>query len=156
MGTDLKLVVPDDRKKDRKILDDYCSFVNKKEKKLKPDIPKEHYFSSIKYRIVREELQKGEDLNITDRIYTQVNNVLDFGDIYELFGNYYSVETADLYGDKIKKLIQILRKAKKELISNSDKADSDWEDWNYTMETQLIALCEFALENDYGIHLIEG
>lgn len=155
MGVDLVLVVPENRKNDKKVIDDYYSFVSSKEKKFRPDIPKEKFLFNSTYKYVLNRLEERGYFIIMERIVSDIRNVLDWKSAYELFGGIYKVETTIIYEEKIKELILILKEAKEKLVRSLNKDDPDWTDWEYGMETQVIALCEFALENNFGIRLSE-
>ena len=155
MGVDLALVVPENRKNDRKVIDDYYFFVFNKAVKFRPEIPKEKTPINSTYKYDLEWLKEGGYILILERIVSDIRNILDWKRTYELFGGIYKVETTIIYGDKIRELILILKEAKEKLVMSQNKDDPDWTDWEYGMETQVIALCEFALENNFGIRLSE-
>lgn len=155
MGVDLLLIVSEGKKTDREVIDDYFSFVFNKGKKVRPDIPKEKSFTNARYRNELDWFEKKGYVLISERVYSDVRKVLDWQEIYELFDGLFESDKTIIYGDDIKKLIQMLKKAEEELIENENKGDPDWTDWKYTFETQVIALCEFALENNFGIQLSE-
>lgn len=155
MGVDIGLVVPENRKKDRKVIDDYYSFVFYKEKKLRPEILKENSFINASYRNDLVWFEEKGYILILERVVSDISSVLDWQCVYELFGGLYESDKTIIHGDKIKELIRLLREAEDNLIKSQKKGDPDWTDWEGTMETQVIALCEFALENNFGIRLSE-
>ncbi len=155
MGVDLVLVVPENRKNDKKVIDDYYSFIFSKEKKLKLKIPKEKSITNARYRNALDWFEKKGSVLITERIYSDICNVLDWKSVYQLFGGLYDSDKTIIHGDKIKELIRLLREAGEKLVRSQKKDDPEWTDWEATMETQVIALCEFALNNNFGIHLSE-
>ncbi|KCZ70841.1 hypothetical protein ANME2D_02866 [Candidatus Methanoperedens nitroreducens] len=155
MGADFALVIPENRKNDKKVIDDYYSFVLSKEKKFRPDIPKEKLPTNFNHKYNLDWLKEKGYILILERIYSDISSVLDWQRIYELFGGLYESDKTIIYGDKIKELIRLLREAEDKLVKSQKKGDLDWTDWEGTMETQVIALCEFALENNFGIRLSE-
>lgn len=56
--------------------------------------------------------------------------------------------TRPIYGEDIEAAIQLFRDAKSELDTSDEPGDR-----GYHLETGVIALCRFALENDYGVEL---
>lgn len=155
MGVDLELVVPENRKNDKKVIDDYYFFVFSKEKKFRPEIPLEKSTAKIRHKNALNWFEKKGYVLITERIYSDIRRVLDWQRIYEIFGGLYESDKTIIYGDKIKELIRLLREAEVKLVKSQKKGEPGWEDWEATMETQVIALCEFAMENNFGIHLSE-
>lgn len=155
MGVDLLLIVPEWEKTDRGVIDNYFSIVLDKEKIMRPEILKDKSFANARYRNELDWFEKKGYVLISERVYSDIRKILDWQEIYELFGGLFESDKTIIRGDDIKKLIQILKKAEEGLMENENKDDPDWTDWKYTFETQVISLCEFALENNYGIQLSE-
>ncbi len=155
MGVDLVLVVPENRKADRKIIDDYYNFVFNKERKLRPGITREESSYTINYKNDLAWLERKGYILIMERLSSDICNALNWQKMYELFGDPQKKHRV-IYGDKIKELIKMLREAKEKLIEKEKKREGgpDWTNWE-KIEPHIIGLCEFALKNGFGIELSE-
>lgn len=97
----------------------------------------------------RTKVSKAEEAKYGVMIYEQyLSSVRDhpdtgMGSVFDL-----DADPPVIYGNKIETLIEQLRDSKEIM-----KREGDAERWEHYFELQLIGLCEFALENNYGVVL---
>ena len=146
MGADLKLVVPENEwSKD--ILQQYYNYRQDKRREIDPERDWPAAKDTLDYQVAVDELDRA--LLILEQLHRDLREAIDTDDFYALLGNV--DERRTIYDDEIEDLIGILRESKKELIRIGD----DKRKTEIRIETGPIALCEFALEEGYGVQLSE-
>lgn len=84
-----------------------------------------------------------------EQLTTEIRGGIDNAELYRLVGEVNNRNT--LHGDEIEELIEMLREAQQELI----KDGLDERKAKIRVEGTPVALCEFAVEHDYGLELSE-
>lgn len=149
MGTYLELVLPEEQQTNEWVVDRYYDYVESKEREYFPEQPQEELRANYQRELKRENLEECGEVYL----YEQITSGMIYGSelhLRDLFPSYYEPIEGDrtIYGEEIRQLISRLRKVKEQL--KQEQGETHWEE---TFELQTIALCEFALENDYGIEL---
>lgn len=94
---------------------------------------------------------------VHEQVYSRLSTTLDWSAIYDIFPD----RTENVTGPEgASRLVELLKKGKHRLMAGEGP---DWhdgleytpEETEYELETEIIALCEFAAENGYSICLSE-
>lgn len=149
MGSILDLIVPE-QDQEEAVIRAYYEYVLKKKQTIRPDLGCDQVEDFVGYQQATRRLEEGELFFVYETLSNRIFSAIDgpaFRAVFDLEGGYDNPVIDD--PADIETLIDILRDAKAELIENPP-ADADWE---LSLETQSIALCEFALKHGYGIEL---
>lgn len=146
MGTAICLEIPDN-KKNADLIREYYKYKRQKSKEINGTDIIEN--AAEVERKVNEFHSEGSIL-IFESVYSSILESMDSDAFYSLFEQEERKNCvySPIHGDEIKTLINLLEKCKPKLQEMKPEAD-----WNSTLETQQIAICEFALNNNLGIRL---
>lgn len=150
MGSSLVLAIPDERKTEETV-HKYYRYIREKREALGYEDPEYDVPGIGQYFRALEEAQEGNELYLSERLYSGVRDVADNREFRELFSldtNDYKPPTVLETAGEIRKLIELLRDAKANLQEEMPERD-----WEATLELQAIALCEFAIREGYGVEL---
>lgn len=151
MGTDLVLVVPENEQNEQTVRA-YYEYVLEKKRTIRPEAAEESVEDLSDYQFTQERLNHGDELFISERLFSDVSDIMDWEPVKEMFGLDESWDNSVIRESRdLKNLIEVLRDAKEQLESEEPELY-----WDYNLETQVIALCEFALEHGYGVRLSLG
>lgn len=149
MGIYVALTMPDGNKwVTRETVHAYCDHVVAKERRRRPDAPKEELVGNRNRNIWITQLER-DDRNralISHRLYSRMTGS-DGVDLRVSEDDNSSVlDYEPIFGDDVELALRRFREGKARLAERDD--DTNWEQ---TLELQHIALCEFALEHDHGL-----
>lgn len=149
MGIYLQLVLPGKERTNEQIIDEYYDHVASKERQYFPDDAEEELAANDRRETRRIDFEEEHSVFLYEQIYTNIRRSVDLH-LCEVFDSSPSSSELDrvVYGEDIERLIDRLREGKEQM-----KRQEDEDRWEQTFELQTIALCEFALKNDYGIEL---
>ena len=151
MGSTLNLVIPEHDQREA-VIRAYYEYVLEKKQSIRPEVAEESVEDLTGYQFAREQLDNGNRLFVSERLFSDVSDVMDWNPVRQMFGLDDSWDNCIIWEPQdIKGLIKALRGAKEQLESQQPELY-----WNCNLETQAIALCEFALEHGYGIELSLG
>lgn len=145
MGTSIQLIVPE-KDWDEELVKEYFTHIIDKEESIKSGRSSPNIEEMPEYQIVKSYLP--ESLLITEQLQKDVIEAMDSELMYELFNGGYNGTV--IYDDKIREFLKILRDAEEGLINDGNCKEKI----KFRIETGPVALCEFALEKNYGIELI--
>jgi hypothetical protein len=145
MGTSLRLQFDENEySADKNIVDTYYANMLEKLRRRNYGVNESDIVT-----LQQKEVGKAENSKDGIMIYEQyLSSVRDhpdtgIGDVFDL-----DADPPIIYNSEIKTLIERLRDSKEIM-----KREGDAERWEHYFELQLIGLCEFALENEYGVVL---
>lgn len=149
MGTYLELVLPEEQRTNELIIDKYYNRVASKERELFPERAEENLKANYQRKISRQNLKEDGIVFLYEPMSLNKINEQNIDLDLDIFGQ--ATPTCSdriIYGEDIEQFINHLQETKNQLKNQGDKIR-----WEVTFELQLISLCEFALENGYGVEL---
>lgn len=147
MSTTLRLVVPDGREK--AVMDAYYEYVveklQRRDVEWAPAEPAEY----DAYQLTRESYADDGEVQLYETISSTVVAHADWDAVRELFSGDDGQERTICDDEQLVALTELLRAAIASL--EDEQPERNWAD---NLETQAIALCEFARRNDFCIELV--
>lgn len=127
---------------DADIVNEYYDYLEEKELRYYSNVVNEDIPANSDRKIAIETLRNNEDNKRT--ICEQFSSDIHGVEMDDLFTRHTEV----IYGEDILTFINRLREGKRIM-----KQEGDADRWEAQFELRLIALCEFAVEHDYGVRL---
>lgn len=151
MGTSIYLEIPDEVN-ESDVIEAYYEYIVDKLGQIRPEWKPASIDDYVLYQITMERYVEEDVFYVAEQLSSTVIDHMDWETVralFELDEGWHDTVICDR--EKIRSLIETVRQAAREL--EECFPDRNWRD---SLEIQSIALCEFALENDYCIGLSLG
>lgn len=151
MSFGLHLLVPETAAREE-TLHQYYRTVREKRKELRPDREWPAVEDTSGYIVGKRMLADEGELFILETIPRRIVYLLELDEFYDLFRGESELHPRPISGQQISRLIALLEETKTDL---ADRFEGETFDPELIIETQLVTLCEFALDNGYRVALFE-
>lgn len=149
MGTTIELDVPEGQ--ERAVIEAYYDYVVNKLHRRDAEWAPESKADYADYELTIERYANDGECYLYEQIPNTVAEHVDWDRVRALFAGDENGERILCDDEDLGSLIELLRAAIEPL-----EAEQPHRNWGDNLETQVIALCEFARRNEYCIELVPG